>query len=134
MLARLNESAGPQDLPYPTLIVNDTRLATIDVCGASFGSKQFDDTTDKPFAGVDFKKDTIISLESSDERKSTKMRDSDDPIPLEAFKLTDIDSSMQQLTPWPQGWVGGSTPSALADNSSCAGPASIPKTMPAAQK
>ena len=121
MLARLNESAT-QDLPYPALVVNDTRLATIDVCGASFGSKQFEDIADKarPL------KDTIISLESSDERKSTKMRDSDDPIPLEAFKLTDVDA-----TPWPPGWVGGSTPSALADSGS-AGPTSIPKTMPAA--
>ena len=112
--------------PYPTLIgaVNDTRMATIDVCGASIGShaERMNDT------GVAAKKtDTLISLESSGGRRSTKMRDSDDAIPPEALKYTDVD-----MTPWPLGWVGGSTPSALADSSSLVQPASIPKTMPAA--
>ena len=88
MLARLNESAVT-DLQYPTLIVNDTRMATIDPCAASFGS-----TTDNPTKNFkyDGKKDTIISLPSS-EGRTTRMRDSDDPIPLEAFKFAELETS-----------------------------------------
>ena len=128
VLGRLNESAT-QELRYPELIVNDTRMATIDITAASIGSHALNPGRKLFPDDLGVKKGTIASVESSDERKSTRMRDSEDHIPREALKMVEEDL-VQQHT----GWVGGSTPSALADSNSCTAPASIPQTMPMQSK